>query len=268
MQKIQRFACLLLALLLIRASVVAQSAATADLHGTVQDSSGAVMQSATVSVRDESRNFERTVQPNEAGYFTFLSLPPGHYTVTVTAKSFSPTAAKDVAVSVGQVADYPGTMQVAEDAEITVRGEPLLIETSKTSTSTTIGQERIENLPTNGRNYINFSLTNSQVQRDAAPSLGGAPTSGLNFGGQRARSNAVNVDAMDAVDNSVNGIRSTLSQEGVQEFQIITNGYEAEYGRATGGVGNNITKSRTHNFSRSAFRLPHQPNLSAPKPTS
>src|SRR5260370_37416701 len=122
MQKIQRFGCLLLALLQIRTSLVAHWSATADLHGTVKDSSGAVIQSATVSVRDESRNFERTVQTNKAGYFTFLSLPPGHYTLTVTAKSFSPMMAKDVAFTVGQVADYPVTMQVAADAEITIRG--------------------------------------------------------------------------------------------------------------------------------------------------
>src|SRR5260370_19780838 len=261
MKKIQRFGCLLLALLLIGTSLVAQSAATADLHGTVKDTSGAIIRSATVTLRDESRNFKRTVQTNEVGYFTFLSLPPGHYTVTVTAKSFSPTVAKDVAVTVGQVADYPVTMQVAADAEITVRGEPLLIETSKTSTSNTIGQERIENLPTNGRNYINFSLTNSQVQRDAAPSLGGAPTSGLNFGGQRARSNEVNVDAMDAVDNSLHATRPPLSQQPLQEFHTITNGYEPEYGRATGGGGNTLSNSRHHKFPATRFGPPAQPQF-------
>jgi hypothetical protein len=64
----------------------------------------------------------------------------------------------------------------AAETEITVSGEPQLIETSKSSTSTTIGQRRIENLPINGRNYVNFSLTNSQLQRDVAPSIGAAPT--------------------------------------------------------------------------------------------
>jgi hypothetical protein len=106
------------------------------------------------------------------------------------------------------------------------------------------------------------------VQRDIAPSIGAAPTSGLNFGGQRARSNAVNVDGMDAVDNSVNGIRSTLSQEGVQEFQIITNGYEAEYGRASGGVVNIITKSGTNNFHGSAFGYLRNRKIQAVNPFS
>jgi outer membrane receptor protein involved in Fe transport len=152
--------------------------------------------------------------------------------------------------------------------EVTVTTEPLLVEPTRTSTSTTIGEQSIDNLPTNGRNYVNFSLTNSQVQRDIAPSIGAAPTSGLNFGGQRARSNAVNVDGMDAVDNSVNGIRSTLSQEGVQEFQIITNGYEAEYGRASGGVVNIITKSGTNQFHGSAFGFLRNRNIQAVNPFS
>src|SRR5678815_6097508 len=75
-----------------------------------------------------------------------------------------------------------------------------------------------------------------------------APTSGLNMSGQRARANLVNVDGADAVDNSTNGIRSTISQEGVQEFQIITNGYAAEYGRASGGVVNIITRSGSNDL--------------------
>jgi hypothetical protein len=266
MKIIQRLAYVLF-LFVLPASTFAQTAATADLRGTVKDPNGAVIQNATVTVRDQARNFERSAQSNDSGYFTLLSLPPGHYTMTVTAKGFAKMVAKDVALTVGQAADYPVTMQLpTAETEVFVTGEPLLVETAKTSTSTTVGQQRIENLPINGRNYVNFSLTNSQVQRDVAPSIGAAPTSGLNFGGQRARSNAVNVDGMDAVDNSVNGIRSTLSQEGVQEFQIITNGYEAEYGRASGGVVNIITKSGTNDFHGSAFGYLRNRNFQAQNP--
>ncbi|MGC2695339.1 MAG: TonB-dependent receptor [Candidatus Angelobacter sp.] len=266
MNIIQRLAIALL-VLSMAASAIGQTAATADLRGTVKDPNGAVIQGATVTVRDEARNFERSVQTNETGYFTLLSLPPGHYLLTVTAKGFAKLVAKDVGLTVGQAADYPVTMQLpTAETEVLVTGEPLLVETAKTSTSTTIGQQRIENLPINGRNYVNFSLTNSQVQRDVAPSIGAAPTSGLNFGGQRARSNAVNVDGMDAVDNGVNGIRSTLSQEGVQEFQIITNGYEAEYGRASGGVVNIITKSGTNDLHGSVFGYLRNRNFQAQNP--
>src|ERR1041385_624249 len=266
MKIFERVLCALFALIL-SGSAFSQTAATADLHGTVKDPNGAVIQNATITVRDEARNFERTVQSDASGAFTLLSLPPGHYRLTVDAQGFAKYVARDVGLTVGQAAEYPVAMRLpTAETEVTVTGEPMLVETAKTSTSTTIGQQRIDNLPINGRNYVNFSLTNSQVQRDVAPSIGAAPTSGLNFGGQRARSNAVNVDGMDAVDNGVNGIRSTLSQEGVQEFQIITNGYEAEFGRASGGVVNIITKSGTNDFHGSLFGYLRNRNIQAQNP--
>jgi hypothetical protein len=266
MKIIQRLA-LLLSVVVMTAASFAQTSATAELRGVVRDPNGAVIQGASVSLRDDAKNIGRTAITNGNGDYVLLSVPPGSYTLTVSAKGFARLVAKNIGLTVGQAAQYPVTLQLeTAQTEVTVTGEAQLIETAKTSTSTTIGQERIENLPTNGRNYVNFSLTNSQVQRDVAPSIGAAPTSGLNFGGQRARSNAVNVDGMDAVDNSVNGIRSTLSQEGVQEFQIITNGYEAEYGRASGGVVNIITKSGTNDFHGSVFGYLRNRNIQAQNP--
>jgi hypothetical protein len=153
-----------------------------------------------------------------------------------------------------------------EVVEVTSQTE--LVETSRSSTTDTIGQRRIDNLPINGRNYINFTLTDSQVVRDNAPNTGAAPTSGLNMSGQRARSNLVNVDGADATDNSVNGVRSTVSQEAVQEFQIITNSYAAEYGRAAGGVVNIITRSGTNAFHGDAFGYLRNRNLQATNPFS
>src|SRR6185437_13841638 len=258
---------LLLSIIVLAVSAWAQTAATAELHGVVKDPNGAVIHGASINLRDEAKNITRSAETNDAGEYNLLSVPPGQYTLTVTAGGFAKVVVKQLTLNVGQSAQYPVTMQLAAaETEITVTGEPQLIETSKSSTSTIIGQRRIENLPINGRNYVNFSLTNSQLQRDVAPSIGAAPTSGLNFGGQRARSNAVNVDGMDAVDNSVNGIRSTISQEGVQEFQILTNGYEAEYGRASGGVINIITKSGTNDFHGSAFGYMRNRNIQAVNP--
>ncbi|MBZ5696810.1 MAG: TonB-dependent receptor [Acidobacteriia bacterium] len=268
MRKPQRLGYLLLALLLA-APAFAQTAATADLRGSVKDPNGGVIPGATVTLRDVARNLERTVKTNGEGEYVLLSVPPGRYSLTITAEGFARMVATDISLTVGQVAEYPVTMRLATaQAEVSVTGEPLLIETTKTSNGTTVGEQRIENLPINGRNYVNFSLTNSQAQRDVAPSIGAAPTSGLNFGGQRARSNAVNVDGMDAVDNSTNGIRSTVSQEAVQEFQIITNGYAAEYGRASGGVVNIITKSGGNAFHGTAFGYLRNRNIQAVNPFS
>ena len=155
-----------------------------------------------------------------------------------------------------------------EQEVVEVSSQAELVETSRTSTTDTIGQRRIDNLPINGRNYINFTLTDSQVVRDNAPNTGAAPTSGLNMSGQRARSNLVNVDGADATDNSINGVRSTVSQEAVQEFQIITNSYSAEYGRAAGGVVNIITRSGSNAFHGDVFGYLRNRNFQAVNPFS
>jgi len=239
---------------LLSIGAAAQSVATAELHVTVKDPNGRLVTNAKVTVRDESRGIERSLENKPDGEYPFLSLPPGQYTVTVEAGGFARATAVGVRVTVGQAAELPVTLSVSgQKTEVTVSGETEMVETQQTSVSTTINQQRIDNLPINGRNYINFTLLNSQTARDDAPSIGIAPTSGLNVGGQNARSNLVNVDGMDAIDNSVNGVRSTVSQEAVQEFQLITNGYAAEYGRASGGVVNIVTRSGSNAFHGDAF---------------
>jgi hypothetical protein len=254
---------------LLSMNVAAQSVATAELHVTVKDSSGRMVTAAKVTVRDESRGLERTLQNGPDGDYPFLSLPPGQYTVTVEAEGFAKATAVGVRVTVGQSAQLPISLNVAGRAtEVTVSGETEMVETQQTSVSTTINQQRIDNLPINGRNYINFTLLNSQVARDNAPSIGAAPTSGLNIGGQRARANLVNLDGVDAVDNSVNGVRSTVSQEAVQEFQLITNGYAAEYGRASGGVVNIITRSGTNAFHGNVYGYLRNRDFQAVNPFS
>jgi hypothetical protein len=227
----------------------AQSAATGDLHITVKDPKGSVVTNATVMVRDQAKGLERSGTGNDQGEYRILLLPPGTYQVTVEAAGFAKSTVENVPITVGQVADLPIALGLAgAQVVVNVSSTAELIETSRTSTTDTIEQRRIDNLPINGRNYINFALTDSQVLRDNAPNIGAAPTSGLNMSGQRARSNLVNVDGADAIDNSTNGVRSTVSQEAVQEFQIITNSYAAEYGRAAGGVINIITRSGSNQF--------------------
>src|SRR5260370_8022574 len=97
-----------------------------------------------------------------------------------------------------------------------------IIETSKTAIATTIDQQRIDNLPINERNYLSFALTTSTVGRDNGRPIGPAPTTGLNFGGQRGRSNLVQVDGAANTDNSVNAARSTVRQEAVPAFPVVT----------------------------------------------
>ncbi|MGZ4835796.1 MAG: outer membrane beta-barrel protein, partial [Terriglobales bacterium] len=258
-------ACLVIfTMLLMAGNAAAQSAATAQLHVTVKDPKGAVVKNATVTARDDARNTERVATNNVEGEYQILAIPPGQYTITVQAPGFAKTVARDVALTIGQTAEVPVTLQIASvESVIDVSTEAELVETQRTASTTTIDQQRIDNLPINGRNYINFTLTDSKLARDNTPNIPIAPTSGLNFGGQRARANLVNVDGADAVDNSTNGIRSTVSQEAVQEFQIITNNYAAEYGRASGGVVNIITRSGSNAFHGSAFGYLRNRNIQA-----
>ena len=270
MIRVLRSASVSLFVLLLSAFVFGQGgAATGDLHVTVKDPKGSGVANASVVVRDAAKGLERTATGDGQGGYSAQLLPPGTYTVSVEAAGFNKVQETGVGITVGGLVELPVELSVAtgkEIVEVSAQGE--LVETSRSSTTDTIGQRRIDNLPINGRNYINFTLTDSQVVHDAAPNLGAAPTSGLNMSGQRARSNLVNVDGTDATDNSVNGVRSTVSQEAVQEFQIITNNYAAEYGRASGGVVNIITRSGSNAFHGDVYGYLRNRNFQAVNPFS
>jgi hypothetical protein len=236
---------------------------TADLNGTVVDPNGAVVAGATVTARSTSTGITRTVTANDSGEYSLIGLPPGEYEVTVNAATFKKTVISPVKLTVGQSASLEIKLELGtQDVVVNISGDSVeLIETSRTSVSNTIEQQRIENLPINERSATGFALTLSTVGRDNGRPIGPAPTSGLNIGGQRGRSTQVNVDGADFTDNSVNASRSTVSQEAVQEYQVSTNSYTAEFGRATGGVVNVVTKRGTNQFTGNVFGFIRDKNI-------
>lgn len=227
----------------------------ADLQGFVRDPNGAVVIGASVTARNPATNFSRDTTTNDDGYYQLVSLPPGEYEVTVEAPTYKKAVVPSYKLTVGARADLDVTLeigQITEVVNITTDDQPV-IETTRTTVANTIEQQRIENLPINQRDYLGFSTTISTVNRGNDRAVGPAPSSGLNIGGQRGRSTLVQVDGADNTDNSVNASRSTVSQEAVQEFQVATNSYAAEFGRATGGIINVVTKGGTNEFNGNVF---------------
>src|SRR5437773_349599 len=250
------FAGVLLALLVLGATTtVSAQVNTATLSGTVLDPQNLAVKGAKVTLTNAATGAPRTAVTDDGGRYNLVGIPPGLYKMTVDGgANFSVYENARVALTVGEAATLDAQLQLRGQVQVvTVSTETASIETTKTEVSDTVEQRRIDNLPINGRNYINFTLTNSQTTRDVSPTIGPAPNSGLSVGGARARGTMVSVDGADAVDNSINGIRSTISQEGVQEFQLILSNYNAEYGRATGGVVNIVTKGGGNEFHGDAF---------------
>lgn len=242
---------------------------TVNLSGTVLDPQGLSVTGAKITLVNLANGATRTTTSDASGRYEMIGNPPGNYSLTVEAAGFATLKNTSMTLTLGQVAEYNPQLEIkGTTAAINVTAAPELVETSKTDVSTTVTGLQINDLPINGRNYINFTLLNSQAARDDTPSIGAAPTSGLNFGGQRARSNEVSVDGADAVDNSVNGVRATVSQEAVQEFQVITSNYMPEYGRAMGGVVNIVTKSGTNNVHGDLFGFLRDSGIQAQNPFS
>jgi carboxypeptidase family protein/TonB-dependent receptor-like protein len=227
----------------------------ADLNGFVRDPQGAVVINASVKARNLATNFTREVTTNDEGYYQIINLPPGEYEITVEAPSYKKAVVPSYKLTVGARADLDVAMelgQISEIVNVSAEDQPI-VETGRTTVANTIEQVRIENLPINQRDYLGFATTISNVNRGNDRPIGPAPSSGLNIGGQRGRSTLVQVDGADNTDNSVNASRSTVSQEAVQEFQVATNSYAPEFGRATGGIINVVTKSGTNDFRGNVF---------------
>ena len=252
---VQLFILSLVSLALATTALGQAQSNAADLNGYVRDPQGAVVNGATVTARNPATNFSRNVTTNEDGYYQISSLPPGDYEITVEAPNYKKAVVPAYKLTVGARADLDVNLelgQITEIVNISTADQPL-VETTRTSVANTIEQQRIENLPINQRDYLGFATTIPTVNRGNDRPIGPAPSSGLNIGGQRGRSTLVQVDGADNTDNSVNAARSTVSQEAVQEFQVATNGYAPEFGRATGGIINVVTKAGTNNWQGNVF---------------
>ena len=266
---VEKFSMTAIVMLFSVGAILAQAqASSADLRGQVTDPNGATVPGANVTARSTATGITRTVTTNDEGTYQIFALPPGDYEISADAPTFKKTVISRVTLTVGQSAELEIKLEVGtQDAVVNVSGDSVeLVETTRTSISNTIDQQRIENLPINERSATGFALTISTVGRDNGRPIGPAPTSGLNIGGQRGRSTLVQVDGSDFTDNSINAARTTVSQEAVQEFQVATNSYAPEFGRATGGIINVVTKRGTNDYSGNVFGFIRDKSVQARNP--
>ena len=270
MRKILPF---LLGILLLSSSVLAQSqATTGNIEGRVLDPNGAVVPNVNISATNKNTGFGKTVMADSEGNFIIVLLPPGVYKVEAKAASgFQPATYDNVTVTVGGKTSLDIGLAVGSGTTVVdVRGgEVPVVETTRTSISTTVDERRVINLPTNGRNFLDFATLTPGIVRD--PTRAGD----LAVGGQKGTLNSIQVDGTSS-DNTFFGqssgrigsgrAPSQFSIDTVQEFQVNQNGFSAEYGRAAGAVINVVTKSGKNSFFGSAFEFFRDESLNARNP--
>jgi hypothetical protein len=235
---------------------------TASLTGVVIDPQQAVIPGAIVTARNLQTNTTREVKAAEDGSYVISQIPPGLYEISVQANGFSNSTVK-MELTLGRTTLYDFTMTITNDPNIVIVEASSLLDQGKTESSTNNDRERIDNLPINRRNFLDFSLTSPRVTPDRTPQQGVAASSGLSFNGLPARQNNITIDGLDNNDPGPGTVRSTFSQDAVQEFQVVSDGYSAEFGKALGGVVNIVTRGGTNDVKGTLFFLNRNDSISA-----
>src|SRR3989475_3111218 len=245
------FACLF-ALVSFYATDASGQAVSATLIGRITDASGGSIAKASVTVLNAATGFSRSAQTSDAGEYTIPALPAGDYLVTVVFSGFGKQT-KNITLQVGQSAALDFTMspgEVAQKVEVDATSE--LVESTRTQVSTVITERQIINLPVNGREFINFALLSPSVTigdtTSGSTDVIVEPVTKLSFAGQNIHYNFIAVDGADDISTASGIQRGTPPQESVQEFRVINTDYSAEFGRATAGIVNIITRSGTNDW--------------------
>jgi outer membrane receptor for ferrienterochelin and colicin len=266
-------ACFLLLLALVGvARVEAQILKTSGtLEGTISDATGARIPGVKVSLRQIETNQTRTVYADDQGFFRATDLPVGTYEVRIEDPGFAPYLHTGVVLSVGTTAHLDVVLPAASvTSQVTVTAQPSPIDPSQTSVTSAVGRERIEDLPVRSRNTLDFVLlmpgVTSSSQRAGTGSHPALADSGFAFGGLRPRSNNISVDGLDNNDEYTGSSRTELSPEDVQEYQVVNNGLSAEYGGASGGSINVVTRTGSNVLHGDAFIFVENAALNARDP--
>lgn len=245
--------------------VLAQSggATTGEIIGKVTDTQGNNLGGVSILARQFETGFTRQIQTAESGEYALLRLPPGQYEIKAESDGFA-TKTSRLTLAIGTTGlvifqlTPAGTNEVIE-----VRASDADFLGEKTESSSVINRQQIDGLPINQRNFLDFAQTTARAVPDPIGGQGVLATSGISFNGQLARFNNVSIDGLDNNDRVSGAVRTTFSQEAVQEFQVVSDGFSAEFGRATGGIINIITRTGSNEFHGNLFYFNRNDTISA-----
>ena len=234
---------------------------TGSIRGFVYDETGAVIRDVAVTALDESRGVAREAVTTDLGGFIFSHLAPGMYTLSFEAANFATLTVEGFEVRVGEISTFSPQLEVAATETrvvVSAASARSAIEPARVQQSDHIDSVRIQNLPINRRDYLDLALltpgvvnTNhvaNAIDRRITPT----PSSGLGIGGGNGRGNTFLIDGLDNLYNS-GSVRSSISQDAVQEFQVNRNSFSAEQGGAPGGTINIVTKGGANEIHGSFF---------------
>jgi hypothetical protein len=271
----QRFWLRIAASVLLFAWLLAGQAPIGNISGVVKDPSGAVVAGAQVKATSTTTAAVRTTSTNGEGYFLLSTLQPGDYNVQVTSPGFAPATVQKITVEVGQTAHVEiGLALSTASTQVQVGAEAVRVDTEHTTLGGVVTTKQIDQLPLNGRNYLELARLEPGVEIQDGKTFDPTKTryTGVSIAGRQGREARITLDGVDVVDEHVGTTTLNISQETIQEFQVSTSNADASTGiTATGGV-NIITKSGTNQYHGSAFAFGRgsdfgaRPNFSAVKP--
>jgi outer membrane receptor protein involved in Fe transport len=227
--------------------------ATAQLTGTVKDPSGAVVVGAKLTLKNSDTNIARTVNTNKEGDYLFTLVPIGTYEVTVEQSGFKKAVQRDVTLNVNQNARLDLTLQLGTQNEVVeVNTSVSQVDTISATLGKVETGQRIRDLPLVDRDTLQLGLLQAGVFAPDSDDGSGNPFS---VSGQRSESLTFLLDGADNNDFLSNNIVVSPNPDAVAEFKILTNNYNAEYGRTSGGIVNQVIKSGTNAFHGDAFEF-------------
>lgn len=248
----------------LNSTVMAQfsGATTGTITGTVKDIDGKILVGATIEAIQVETNLKRTVQLNENGFYHLLQLPPGTYKIKAELLDFE-LKEENLVLTIGTTAIIDFELRAKGTSEVIEISADNLVVSDKTESSTQFRRQDIEALPINQRNFLQFATIAPRVVASRTPEASVAVSLLISINNQPSRFNNVTIDGLSNNDSSVGNVRSTFSQDAVQEFQVITDNYSAEFGRALSGVINIVTRGGTNKLKGSLFGLGRTKQTSA-----